>query len=532
MPQKIHAKSFKNIMKKQSKSVNLGTRIYLLINGLVRNIGITLPWDIFLCLIKYCNTYNDIKIWIFSWNMSSIKSNISINELKQIIPVDYDVYVFGIQEAVSVSNKKTLSNAFFDVVTAYLKQLGVGNKMKDYNYLKGLIYSTCTGVAVYCKDEIAQHISIHSKHTISDGIISSNKGSAGLILNIYSTKILLMSIDITDYNKLETFMIKCDKKVKKQYQHIICFGTFYNTYDIKSETKTQITKLLNGNALDIWRHDGLTQILMAPKNNNSILQNFKEPNPMINFYPTYPKHQNRKYDFSYESKTELYQVYQKNNKPISFCDRILYGSFDYFKQATLIPQINTLSDSFEQFSDNYNCISNFLMQSEHSPVFSGMILAIQKQMKKIKLTIHDHKGHYDNDDDYHPKNLLDGSNNTYYMSKDGTTSGDWIIFKMETNNGIKPTKIRIINSDSRCGICSISLFIGSNNNFFPLCQNILNIKKSEEPQEWLICDKLFLSDYFLSTKKLNLIKIKILNNHGSSYNNCFYSFDLFGVEYE
>eukprot|EP01084_Bolivina_argentea_P253986 426878_1 len=176
--------TFNKIVKKHSKPVNLDMIMcYLLINALVRNVGISLPWDIFLCLIKYCDTYklkyNDIKIWICSWNMSSIKCNISINEVKQVIPSDYDVYVFGIQEAVS--------NAFFDVVTAYLKQIGVGNKIKDDNYLKGLIYSTCTGVAVYCKDKLAQHISIYSKPAISDGFISSNKGSAGLILNIYST---------------------------------------------------------------------------------------------------------------------------------------------------------------------------------------------------------------------------------------------------------------------------------------------------------------------------------------------------------
>eukprot|EP01084_Bolivina_argentea_P007129 13422_1 len=102
---------------------------------------------------------------------------------------------------------------------------------------------------------------------------------------------------------------------------------------------------------------------------------------------------------------------------------------------------------------------------------------------------------------------------------------------MKTNGSIKPTKIRIINSSLDCGICSISLFLGSNNNFFPLFPNILDIKKSDKwgikkAQEWLICDKLFFSDHFLSTNKLNLIKIQILNNHGDSNYNSFYSLDL------
>eukprot|EP01084_Bolivina_argentea_P209533 356885_1 len=160
-----------------------------------------------------------------------------------------------------------------------------------------------------------------------------------------------MSIDITDYNKLETFMTKCDEKVKKEYQHIICFGTLHNK-NIQSDTEAQIAKLINGgNIMDIWKHDCLTQMLISSKQDNSILQYFKEPNPMVNFYPTYPKHKNRKYDFTYDMHSntiekvilsELYQVYQTNNKPISFCDRILYASFDYFKQSALISELNTL----------------------------------------------------------------------------------------------------------------------------------------------------------------------------------------------
>eukprot|EP01084_Bolivina_argentea_P112356 200384_1 len=86
--------TFNKNLKKQSKAVNLDTIMcYLLINGLVRKVGVSLPWDIFICLIKYCDTfkfkYKDIKIWIFSWNMSSIKCSVSINELKQVIPAGY-----------------------------------------------------------------------------------------------------------------------------------------------------------------------------------------------------------------------------------------------------------------------------------------------------------------------------------------------------------------------------------------------------------------------------------------------------------
>eukprot|EP01084_Bolivina_argentea_P008556 16003_1 len=134
-------------------------------------------------------------------------------------------------------------------------------------------------------------------------------------------------------------MTKCNNKFGKQYEQIICFGTVHNTH-IKSEIDSQIAKLVNGKPSDIWKYDALTQMLMPSKHNDSILKSFKEPIPMINFYPTYPKHKNRKYDFTYHPNksqksilSQLYHVYQTNNKPISFCDRILYNSIDYFEQS-------------------------------------------------------------------------------------------------------------------------------------------------------------------------------------------------------
>eukprot|EP01084_Bolivina_argentea_P244510 409588_1 len=155
--------------------------------------------------------------------------------------------------------------------------------------------------------------------------------------------------------------------------------------------------------------------------------------------------------------------------------------------------------------------------------------------KQIELTVRSHRGHRNTDDSFHPKHLLDVNDDEYYMSEYGVTSSGWIMLEMKTDCAIKPTKIRIKNGADDSAIRCISIFIGSSNTFFPLCSNITNIQMSShwdnlEIQEWSIGDKCFLTDYYLPTNKLNLIKIKVLRNHGYLIGNAFCSFELFGVE--
>eukprot|EP01084_Bolivina_argentea_P173278 300124_1 len=136
--------------------------------------------------------------------------------------------------------------------------------------------------------------------------------------------------------------------------------------------------------------------------------------------------------------------------------------------------------------------------------------------KQIELAIHSYTGHSYN---RNPQNLLDGSTDTYYGSNRSNKREprDWIIFEMKTNRPVKPTKISIRNNESSIGIRSISLFIGTNNNFVPLCPNIQNINNNNDFQEWFIGDKLYVSDYYLWTNNHKHIKIKILNTHNDFY---------------
>eukprot|EP01084_Bolivina_argentea_P291633 501244_1 len=157
-------------------------------------------------------------------------------------------------------------------------------------------------------------------------------------------------------------------------------------------------------------------------------------------------------------------------------------------------------------------------------------------IKKSKLSIFKYKGYYNNDDFWSPNHLVDDEDNGYYLSEKGITDGDWIIFHNKTGP-IHPTKIQIINSDSSngSGIRAMSIYLGStdfefHNKWYKLCKDITGIDNSHREVQ----DKdlsLLLSDYFILSHNLNLIKVEILENHGWS-NNSFYKFSLFGVEYK
>eukprot|EP01084_Bolivina_argentea_P089871 162050_1 len=142
---------------------------------------------------------------------------------------------------------------------------------------------------------------------------------------------------------------------------------------------------------------------------------------------------------------------------------------------------------------------------------------------QIALTLHSHKGHYNSS--YHPTNLLDRSECIYMSNLE--TSDDWIIFALNTNHPIKPSRIKIQNDVDKKAISSIRLFIGSSERFYQLC-DIENIKPIKKVQEFEIGDILCVSNDFIQFNKLNLLKITILNNHGDPGFNAFASFELFG----
>ena len=66
------------------------------------------------------NLPKKIKIWIVSWNMSSRKyDKLTINNLSKVLPDGYDLYIIGIQKAVSAE--------IFNIIKEYLKQFNISD---------------------------------------------------------------------------------------------------------------------------------------------------------------------------------------------------------------------------------------------------------------------------------------------------------------------------------------------------------------------------------------------------------------------
>eukprot|EP01084_Bolivina_argentea_P297460 512465_1 len=159
----------------------------------------------------------------------------------------------------------------------------------------------------------------------------------------------------------------------------------------------------------------------------------------------------------------------------------------------------------------------------------------ENNIHQIPLTIYKYSGH-STDINYHPNNLLDNSNKTCYRSRDGISTGNYIIFHLE--NRAKPYIIKIMNGGGNHGIQSISLSMAYDQNddeWYSLCTDITNISQGDiwnpYEQEFVIGNNLLLSNAFLVTEQLNLMKIQIETNHGSGKFSLFYKFEVFGVSF-
>ena len=90
-------------------------------------------------------------------------------------------------------------------------------------------------------------------------------------------------------------------------------------------------------------------------------------------------------------------------------------------------------------------------------------------------------------------------------------------------------KIIIRNDNWITGLKKISLLIGKedNNKWYKLCNDINNIKKDDDDDQSFSINCLidFKTIYY---ENLSLIKLVILQNHGSRSYNYFYEFSVYG----
>ena len=153
----------------------------------------------------------------------------------------------------------------------------------------------------------------------------------------------------------------------------------------------------------------------------------------------------------------------------------------------------------------------------------------KNESEHITLTVHEHRGHY-GDDDYHPSNLLqyDGC----YYSKDISTfsSGepDWITFKVEGDKVFKKiTRFRIRNSGETYGVSLMRISVSRDNKKWTDMQEEIKVKKGYARQTFPINPPLQLDGF-------QFIKVYLLENHGKTGDNSIkfriYKLQFFGVK--
>ena len=153
------------------------------------------------------------------------------------------------------------------------------------------------------------------------------------------------------------------------------------------------------------------------------------------------------------------------------------------------------------------------------------------KVEEIPLSIYRHRGHYNNLDKFHPRNLLDKmgteSAETEYLSTSPGV-GDWIVFKLETPFFVIPREVAIRNDPSKAGLKSIELSISDdgNDDNFDHFATISNLPQDND--EAIRCE---LKEVWLSRiwmKDYKFIKLKVLENWGG-LGNIFHLFCIRGI---
>ena len=264
------------------------------------------------------------RIWVCSWNMAAkemfkfkttydgrkIPDDDQTQKFEQIVPTNYDLYIFGVQEGIS--------DTFFQYIGLYLKEFdvkrlplsntsgsninGKTNKKSSLNknancfgvHGRGdgsFINTKFTGIAIYFRRALSPFISLKAQSAVSCGITQGSKGAACVLLKIHSSTIAFLSTHMSSNStdaKLEHFKIlvnKCGDQLGcsgfdllQQFHHIVWFGDL--NYRITSLTADNVLQMMAlGNLKKLWKADSLKTELKNKK--RTAFKNFKEPIPRL-----------------------------------------------------------------------------------------------------------------------------------------------------------------------------------------------------------------------------------------------------------
>eukprot|EP01084_Bolivina_argentea_P215447 365778_1 len=323
---------------KATKRKFIDKHTILCICGFLRRISKVFPTDIQLLITSYYprlsyNSHNKFNIWFCSWNMSFKNRKFTSAN----IPRGYNLYVFGIQQAVS--------DSFFKNVSQQLSSRGFMAKI--YFDRTG---KTGTGIAVFYPHWI--DIEFTSQFSITCGLDSvSDKGASCVLFRLYATTIALLSVNISNETDFETILNTLS--ASHIASHIVCFGNFDSK--LKTDfTANQVFEIMKGrNLTTLWNCDSLSKRI-----GTGVYKNFYEPIPRPDFCPTFPKEKNTIREQSKECVIP------------TFCDRLIYysESSGEYDKSYLYPERAKSTDRCH----NYGCITDYFLEAEHIAIYCGL----------------------------------------------------------------------------------------------------------------------------------------------------------------
>ena len=156
--------------------------------------------------------------------------------------------------------------------------------------------------------------------------------------------------------------------------------------------------------------------------------------------------------------------------------------------------------------------------------FGFKALAPELKGKRMKLSVVEHRGHYD---EYHPRNLLESGDGEWYSSsKCGPPNEDWIVFRMDTVRPMFIIGIGIRNHHSGYAIKRISIEGSVDGKAFEHWIQINDIKRKNGLQRF---DVDIGSSHYAVANEWKFYKMRILENYGNDKRNYFCEFVMFGV---
>ena len=393
-------------------------------------------------------TVSDVRIWTGTWNLGTadpfarldVDKNPDVVErvLGPLVPRDYDIYVLGVQEAVSDRifravarftgcyqlplhaklepakesgdkggvRSRRMGRAI--CVQEFIDEARQGRHpqrassmtdMLDRVFGRGdgaLIRPKFTGIAVFVTPSAAPYVRLLGVYKHSFGASEGSKGGVGVALGVYDSTMAFVTAHMASKRLDMRRQQYCDLverlgaklggrgfHMTEEFHHVVWMGDL-NYHCAGCSAEEAAAHIRQGRVADLLLdHDELIRERAA----GTAFFDFEEPNMVPDFYPTYKRRKGRgAVDMGGGDPDWVDKVYElefreaaiKGGRTVervpSWTDRIMFRSLPS-RADNLLPE--SLDPDDPDAPHNYRCVNYGCDVSDHAPVFCTWTLRIR-----------------------------------------------------------------------------------------------------------------------------------------------------------